>query len=126
MSQESNVRKKKTKNPKLLFFFFFGHLKPFFITHVKHMMKCCLLVMHHLHWIIIQRWAMPSKNPNFSFGSSVCTHSEQAGNLMNTNRNNTELSCAIHSHSTMCVYTQKETPIPWDNIRIGIGDVNHK
>lgn len=69
---------------------------------------------------------MPSKNPNLSFGSSVCTHSEQAGNLMNMNRNNTELSCATHSHSTMRVYTQKETPIPWDNIRIGIGDVSHK
>ena len=108
-------------------YFFFGHLKPFFITRVKHKMKCCLLVMHHLHWIIIQRLAMPSKNPNFSFGSSVCIHFEQAGNLMNTNRNNTELSCAIHSHSTPFAFTLKRKPqIPWDNIRTGISDVSHK
>lgn len=39
------------------------------------------LIMHGLSWIIIQRWAMPSKNPNFDFSSSICPHSEQGREL---------------------------------------------
>lgn len=126
MSQESNGRKKKNQQPKTSAIFFWPP-KAFLPNTCKHMMKCCLLVMHHLHWIIIRRLARTFRNPNFSFGSSVRTHFEQAGNLINTNRNNTELSCAIHSHSTPFAFTLKrKLQIPWDNIRIGISDVSHK
>lgn len=73
--------------------------------------------MHDRGWIIIHRWAMLSKNPNFTFGSSVGTHSAQGRWLNAINRNNMELKLCTHSHFMSPAFTLGKRPrIPRDNL----------
>lgn len=113
MSQESNGGKKKPNRTKNFRYFFWLPEVSLHYTCKTHEMLYTVysnaLIMHDLGWIIItQKWAMPSKNPDFNFSSSVCTYFEE-GREYNEYKQKWHLSqWCYHCHFMSAAYTLRK------------------